>query len=73
MKNKKRITLFLISTMLAGIMVWRWKSPVNFQDKPYDKEQGSHDTEITACDLEKEDSENNRKTEVMKTISGMTD
>ncbi len=66
MKNKKRITLFLISTMLAGIMVWRWKSPVNFQDKPYDKEQGSHDTEITACDLEKEDSENNRKTEVMK-------
>jgi hypothetical protein len=66
MKKKKRITLCLISAMLAGIMVWRWKSPVNIQDKPYDKEQVSHDTEMTACDLEKEESENDRKPEVMK-------
>ena len=66
MKKKKRITLCLISAMLAGIMVWRWKSPVNVQDKPYDKEQVSHDTEMTACDLEKEESENDRKPEVMK-------
>ena len=46
--------------------MWRWKSPVNIQDKPYDKEQVSHDTEMTACDLEKEESENDRKPEVMK-------
>ncbi len=66
MKKKKRITLCLISAMLAGIMVWRWKSPVNVQHKPYDKEQVSHDTEMAACDLEKEESENDRKPEVMK-------